>query len=100
MSFFKQYISRTKNQVSRVIDGEAVIIFREKGRCKTEKRKFVVLTPDATRIWKLLDKKIMVDDFIKRISKALEVDYKENRNEIKAYLFSLVKKGLVDVSTR
>ncbi|MFH1622230.1 MAG: PqqD family protein [Candidatus Omnitrophota bacterium] len=97
-NFLKQYISKSKNQVSRVIDGEAVIILRKKGRHKEEERKVIILTPEATRVWGLLERKLRIDNLVKQISKEFNIDYRENRNEIKEFITSLIKAGLVDVS--
>lgn len=98
MNILKQYITKAKNQVSRVIDGEAMIILREKNKRKTEERKIIILTPMATRIWGLLDRRLKVEDFFKKVSKELNVDYKEYQNEFIEFISKLIKASLVDVS--
>lgn len=90
MSFMKQYVSKVKNQSSRVIGKKAVITLRRNSR-----NKIVTLSPQATQIWKNLKGEMAVGSLVKLAAKALHVDYKDNRKDIEACVSQLARERLV-----
>ena len=98
MDLSRQFISRVKNQVSRIIDGEAVIILRKKKKRERIDRQIIILTANATRIWELLDHGLKVSDLLREVSGKFNLDYRQYRDEFIKFISQLRKEGLVSVS--
>ncbi len=81
---------RNKEIISSYLNDEIVMLNIESG-------KYNSLNSVASSIWRLLEKKLSVDDICKKLIDEYEVDYAQCRKETDECLSNLLKLGLINL---
>jgi hypothetical protein len=81
-------VARSPHAVSRVVDGEAVIVEPKNGLVN-------VVNQVGSRIWELLDGQRSVSELTRIVSKEFDADYETILKDALDFLSDLESKGLV-----
>lgn len=77
--------------ISRVVDGEAVIVLPESGQVG-------VLNEVGTRVWELADGTRSLEEIVAAILEEFEVTPERARQDVDAFVQELVEKGMLILS--
>lgn len=94
MNLLDKYVSKAEKTASRIIDGQAVIVTLG---TINEDRQIITLSSTGTQVWKFLEGRIKVKDVIGKVTKELNVEYNEYRDEILNYIEKLIKQKLIEI---
>jgi hypothetical protein len=83
----------TPEVVSRLVDGEAVVVHPRQGMIR-------VLNPVGARLWELADGRRKVAELVETIVREYAVDQERARNEVLAFLADLAQRGILVVSAQ
>ena len=88
MQLLKKYPRHNPLTASRLIEGEAVVLFTEKSAVK-------VLNKTGSSIWTLCDVRYSVEEIVKKISARYGVDANRAEHEILDSLAELREKAMI-----
>ena len=83
-------VRRSDNVVSRVIDGEVVLLLPEEASLHA-------LTGCGSQVWELMDGETAVSDVIQRICEEFEVELPRASEEITEFVHRLVEMKLAEI---
>lgn len=96
MNILEKYIRRGRRTASRIWGDTAVVLLLPWNKANFDNN-FCELTPTATYIWKLLEKKPKVKEIIDLFAKKKRIDRKIATKEVVRFIKKLAAKKMIDI---
>jgi len=90
-NIFENHPIREETVISRVVNGEAVLVIPQEGQVK-------VLNEVGSRIWALADGTRSVRQIAKVICEEYDVDEEQSENDVRVFFEQLLEKELVTLA--
>lgn len=85
------FLQKNETVISRVVNGEAVLVIPEEGQVK-------VLNEVGSRIWSLADGTRTIRQIAKSICEEYDVEQMQSENDVLAFIEQLLEKKLVSLA--
>lgn len=95
MKLLEKYPKKGSKTASRVIDGQAVVVYLDE--LPDEKEKIHILNQTGTRIWQLLDGKTKTKRIVEALCDEFEIKENKAQQEIVRFLQELLSKSIIDI---